>query len=101
MLIIHLNFGKTLYYNSMILKRIFLSFMVMCWFTVHAQEIFIELHFVDAVEKAESENKHIYVFGTTSWCNACKQMANETFADSSVVQALHDNFVSINVDLES
>lgn len=73
----------------------------MFWFTTQAQEIFSERPFQEAVQQADAEDKHIYIFGVTSWCNQCEKMRIETFADSAVNKRLNEDFISLKVDLET
>ena len=47
---------------------------------------------------AGSEDKHIIVNFTTSWCGWCKKMEKETFSKRDVIQLITDNFIAVKVD---
>jgi len=48
-------------------------------------------------EKAKSENKHMFVDFTATWCGWCKKLEKNTFSQPEVVQALNTDFVSVKV----
>ena len=73
----------------------------MLWLTAQAQDLFSEMPFIEALELAGTDNKHVYVFGYTSWCDSCEKMRRETFADSSVAKTISEDFISLKIDLES
>ena len=73
----------------------------MLWITATAQDIFFEIPFHEAVIQGDTENKHIYIFGITSWCSQCEKMSIETFADSTVQEMLGEKFVPLKIDLET
>jgi len=100
-LIIHLNFGKTYSLISMFVNRFIFCFISMFWFSAQAQELFSEISFREAVEQADTENKHVYVFGITSWCDLCEKMNVETLADSALRMTLNQNLISLKIDLET
>lgn len=54
----------------------------------------------DAFEKAESEDKPVFLSIGYSTCHWCHVMARESFEDASVAEALNRNFVCIKVDRE-
>lgn len=53
-----------------------------------------------AKEKAERENKNIFVDVNTSWCGPCKQMSAKVFTDKSVGDYFNANFVCLKLDAE-
>jgi len=57
--------------------------------------------FDQAVEKAAAEKKYVVVDFYTDWCKWCKVMDDKTYADSSVVTALDENFVIAKINGES
>lgn len=73
----------------------------MFWVTAQAQEIFSIEPFHKAVKQANTENKHVYVFGVTSWCGQCEKMRIETLVDSAVERTLNAHFISLEIDLET
>src|SRR5690554_6138725 len=84
----------------MFFNRIIFCLVSMFWVTAQAQEIFLETSFIEAVNQASEENKHVYVLGITSWCDECVKLSTETLTDSTIQKALNEKFISIKVDLE-
>ncbi len=53
-----------------------------------------------AFEKAQKENKLIFLSIGYSTCHWCHVMERESFEDESVAKILNDDFISIKVDRE-
>lgn len=53
--------------------------------------------------KAEAirQHKNIFIDLYTTWCGPCKKMEKTTFADSSVIDFMNKNFVSIRIQCDS
>ena len=54
----------------------------------------------EAFEKAEEENKPIFLSIGYSTCHWCHVMEHESFEDREVAKLMNDNFISIKVDRE-
>lgn len=54
----------------------------------------------EAFEKAEKENKPVFLSIGYSTCHWCHVMAHESFEDSGIAELLNNDFVSIKVDRE-
>ena len=54
----------------------------------------------EALEKAKTEDKPIFLSVGYSSCHWCTVMEGEAFSDSAIAQYLNDNFVPIKVDRE-
>ena len=54
----------------------------------------------DAFEKAEKQNKPIFLSIGYSTCHWCHVMEHESFEDEEVAKLMNDNFISIKVDRE-
>jgi len=54
----------------------------------------------EAFEKAEKENKLIFLSIGYSTCHWCHEMEAESFTDTDVAKLLNENFISIKVDRE-
>ena len=54
----------------------------------------------EAFEKAERENKPIFLSIGYSTCHWCHVMEHESFEDKEVAKLMNDNFISIKVDRE-
>ncbi|MEH3114299.1 thioredoxin family protein [Pedobacter terrae] len=61
---------------------------------------FEHLTFREALAKAKSENKLVFVDCFTTWCIPCKQMEASVFTQDSVADFYNKNFVNIKVDME-
>ncbi len=54
----------------------------------------------DALAKAKTQNKIIFLDAFTSWCGPCKMMDKNTFTDPKVGQLYNATFVNMQVDME-
>ena len=69
--------------------------------SLNAQGIeFFHGTFAEAVEKAQKENKLIFMDAFAEWCGPCKRMAATTFKDEKVGKYFNDNFVNLKMDME-
>ncbi|MCT4643521.1 MAG: thioredoxin family protein [Carboxylicivirga sp.] len=56
--------------------------------------------FSEVLEKAEKENKIVFIDFYTKWCGPCKVMAKGTFTKPEVGKFYNDNFINYKVDAE-
>lgn len=56
--------------------------------------------YAEGARRARDEGKPMLVFFTAQWCDFCKQMAKETFANEQVID-WSDRFVCIQVDADA
>jgi len=61
---------------------------------------FVEGSWKEVVEKAQKEDKLIYVDAFAVWCGPCKMMAKNIFPDERVGAVYNDLFVNYSVDAE-
>jgi len=54
----------------------------------------------EAVAKAKTEKKHIFLDAYASWCVPCKTMEREVYTDRKVAKYFNANFISIKIDME-
>jgi len=54
----------------------------------------------EAKDKAETEDKIIFVDAYASWCGPCKRMAKNVFADPDVGAFINASFVPLKLDME-
>lgn len=54
----------------------------------------------EALAKAKSEEKLIFVDAFASWCGPCKRMAKETFPNEKVGAFFNANFLNLKIDME-
>jgi len=57
--------------------------------------------FYDVMDRAEKENKAIFIDFYASWCSPCKMMDMEVFNDSSVANYMNSNFINFKVDINT
>jgi thioredoxin 1 len=62
--------------------------------------VFFDGTFKQAMVKAQSENKMIFIDSYTSWCGPCKQMKYMLKADEKLGNYLNENFVCLSVNIE-
>ncbi|WP_349664850.1 thioredoxin family protein [Cellulophaga lytica] len=71
-------------------------------FTVFSQGINFEHGTLQqALNKAQKENKLVFVDTYTTWCGPCKWMTKEIFPQKEVGDFFNKNFVSIKIDCEN
>lgn len=58
------------------------------------------LSWLQIKEKAQTENKFIFLDGYTTWCGPCKQMAKEIFPQPSVGDFFNKNFINVAVQFD-
>lgn len=54
----------------------------------------------DALKKAQTEGKLVFMDAYTTWCGPCKMMASKVFPDSSAGAFFNQHFVNLKVDME-
>lgn len=54
----------------------------------------------EAVKKAKSENKPIFVDAYAVWCGPCKWMARNIFTDPEVASFYNENFINVQLNME-
>ena len=62
--------------------------------------IFEKGSFTEALGKARTENKLLFVDVYTSWCGPCKRMAQETFTHTKLGNYFNRNFINYKQDGE-
>lgn len=66
-----------------------------------------EINFVDSellmpvLERAENEDKMVFLDFYTDWCMPCKLMDEDVFTDKEIGRYFNENFLSMKVDAES
>lgn len=77
------------------MKRLLLIFIGSCMaLAVSAQGIeFFHGTYDEALEKARTGNKQIFVDVYTSWCGPCKKMAKEVFTLPEVGTYFNEHFI--------
>lgn len=55
----------------------------------------------EALQKAQAEDKLVYIDFYTDWCKYCIQMYDEAYKDPRIVQLLTDKFIPVQLNRES
>lgn len=58
------------------------------------------LSFKEILEKAQKENKPIFIDAYAEWCGPCKKMDREVFVISSVGDVYNAKFINVKMDME-
>jgi thioredoxin-related protein len=58
------------------------------------------LSFEEAVRKAKSEKRPVFIDVYTDWCGWCKVMDKNTFSDPKVAKILNENFYPVKFNAE-
>ncbi len=75
--------------------------VVISCFTVHGQGIeFFGGTWKDALAKAKSEEKLVFVDAYAKWCGPCKVMAKNVFTQQKVGDFFNANFINLKLDME-
>lgn len=85
------------------MKRIVMVAMLViaCTCTAFTQGIeFFHGTFQEALNKANSENKKLFVDVYTSWCGPCKKMAKTVFTQAKVGEFYNKNFICFKINAE-
>lgn len=56
--------------------------------------------FQEALVKAKSENKMVFVDAYATWCGPCKMMKSQTFTDKKVIEFYNKHFINVAMDME-
>lgn len=85
------------------MKNLVFTALVAVLFATQSQAQGIEFFhgpWSEALEKAKSEEKLIFVDAFASWCGPCKRMASQTFTDGKVGEFFNSNFICLKIDME-
>ena len=52
-------------------------------------------------KKAKAERKPVFLDVGTEWCTACNLMEEKTYADTSIIRIINQNFICIKADAEA
>ena len=77
--------------------------IILCFIQLNAQEKgvkFQELTFQQALDKAKTENKLVFMDCYTSWCGPCKYMLNTVFVLPEMGTFFNDQFINVKYDME-
>jgi len=61
---------------------------------------FIEEDWDLALQKAQSQNKLVFIDIYATWCGPCKLLKQYTFTDSAVGDFFNKNFINVSIDGE-
>lgn len=84
------------------LKTFLSTIFTFCFLVAIGQGIdFFNGTWTEAIDKANSEDRIIFVDAYTTWCGPCKKMAKQVFPDENVGKFFNSNFVNMKIDMES
>ncbi|TVQ82699.1 MAG: DUF255 domain-containing protein [Bacteroidetes bacterium] len=61
---------------------------------------FLNISWEEALQKAQAENKLIFVDFYAEWCGRCKRLKENTFPDPEVGALFNKNFINLAFDIE-
>ncbi len=61
---------------------------------------FSDLTWEESLNKAEKENKPIFLDAYASWCGPCKLLKNTTLADEKAGRFFNEQFINVTFDME-
>ncbi len=64
-------------------------------------DLFFSGSYDEAIERAKTVDKPLFIFAHTDWCGYCKKFRSYTLADSQVRESLKENFINIQINMES
>lgn len=87
--------------NNNMLKRIF-GFILISFSLAGTSQgiVFDTVSWADAIIKAQTENKLIFVDAYTTWCGPCKAMSANVFTLKEAGDFYNANFINIKMDME-
>lgn len=87
--------------KNVVLFAVVLAALSLGWLHENAYSKGIEWQsYQDGMSRGKFEKKKVFLHFYAEWCSACKTMAENTFKDPGVVDALNNNFIPIRVNVE-
>ncbi len=86
------------------MKKILILWVVlMGGLSLYAQEkgvMFQHISYQEALDKAKTENKLVFMDCYTSWCGPCQHMLKNVFTREDVGEFLNSRFINVKFDME-
>lgn len=81
-------------------RNILLLITILLGINLFAQTEFRDISLKEALLKAKSENKNVFVDCYTSWCGPCKMMGEKVLPLKEVGDYMNERFVCVKIDME-
>lgn len=78
-----------------------LMFGLSCCLSFAGGKAFHNLSLDEALKRAETEGKYVFVDFYTTWCGPCKMMDRTTFQDQKVIDWLGTHTIALAIDAEA
>lgn len=84
------------------MKNYILLLLLPLTFNLPAQDgiHFVEESWQKLLQKAEKEDKLIFLDAYTTWCGPCKMMSKDVFPDKKLGKLYNDKFINVQLDME-
>ncbi|PHR53641.1 MAG: hypothetical protein COA44_15150 [Arcobacter sp.] len=67
--------------------------------SIYASDISWITSYKEAIQKAQSEDKHILVFMSKEGCKSCQFMNEKVFVDEAVSNYINKNYIALHLDI--
>lgn len=79
----------------------FFCLLPFCAFSQQQSGIaFFEGTWSELLQKAETENKYVFIDCYTDWCGPCKRMANNVFTNDTAGAFYNEHFINYKIEME-
>jgi len=82
------------------MKLLLTAVLILLGLTSHGQVHFENLSFTEAIVKAASQHKYLFIDFRADWCKPCIDMEQTTFQDTSIGNYLDKKAISLKIDVD-
>ena len=91
---------ENVHMNSWVKSLVFFVSFLLVSLGARAQDRVVWIPMNEALEKAEKEQKKIFVDMYTDWCSWCKKMDAATFQKADIANYINENFIPVKFNAE-